>query len=65
MAKKNLAWNVAYDGPKGTQLYLSENTTAEMAAKYCAIAREKYEGKSYPNGKGHYPFKNFRVIVNK
>ena len=61
----NEQWNVTCDGyVDGKQHYLlGQNVPSrDEAEKHTAKYRLKYEGRAYPNGKGVYPFKNFRAV---
>lgn len=55
-------FNVAYNAPDGVRLYLSFNTTKEIAEEWRDKFEAKYVGKPYPNGKGWYPFTHPRVV---
>src|SRR3546814_2537427 len=59
----NTMFNVRYDTPSGSRLYLNEPTDIITAWSQCHKFHEKYVGKPYPNGKGYYPFTNPRVVA--
>jgi len=60
-------YNILADGWTNGKYCLWKHVgTRECAEKWAQYYRETYEGKPYPNGKGYFKCKNFRVIkVNK
>lgn len=57
-------YNVIADNWTNGKYCLGANVnTYEEAERYVSYYTQTYEGKPYPNGKGYYPFKNFRVVL--
>lgn len=59
-------FKVLYDSPQGVRSYCICPLTAEGAKEQAQKFRERYlnedgTGKAFPNGRGHYPFKNVRI----
>jgi len=56
-------FNVTYDRGDGTRsTYCVEPMNYLMACVFAKRFTDKYVGKPYPNGKGHYPFKDVKVV---
>lgn len=41
---------------------LIKPTSHKEATNWAIVYRNKYIGKPYPNGKGHYPWTDFKVV---
>lgn len=54
-------FNVHYDDNGQTKQYLLYGVDMDTAKEYTNKFIEKYVGKPYPNGKGHYGFKNVTI----
>lgn len=58
-------FHVAYDDDKGHHhTWNVESEDFEAANSHCQLFQTKYVGKSFPNGQGHYPYQNVRVLVS-
>jgi len=56
-------FNVMYDLPNGSsRLYLIEPVPYRTALTYRNKFTTRYVGKSFPNGRGMYPYTNPRVV---
>jgi hypothetical protein len=57
-------YNIAYDDitTGATRTYCVEWMPRAVAEIYLAKFVARYVGKPYPNGRGHYPFVNARII---
>lgn len=53
-------WNITHGD--GTARLLGSNVNRDEAVKWLKYYVDTYEGKPMPNGKGNYPFVNFRTI---
>lgn len=58
-----IKYNVVADGWTNGEFCLFFHVNTKEEAQECVgTYTERYEGKPFPNGKGWYPYKNFRVI---
>lgn len=59
-----IVYNIIADGWTAGEFCLGEcvKTRAE-AERHAEVFRNRYEGKPYPNGKGWYSCRNFRVVA--
>lgn len=61
-------FNVAYDAPDGVRLYCLKWMDHSTAKRMLSLWLSKYVNldgtpKTYPNGKGVYPFSNPRIVT--
>lgn len=56
-------YNVAFDRGEHTHLHLGMQVTFLKATDYVRRFKDEYVGKTFPNGKGVYPFTNPRVVI--
>ncbi|WP_421405504.1 hypothetical protein [Agrobacterium fabrum] len=58
-------FNIAYDdGDGGWTTGCFETVTFEVAEDLCRKFHAEYVGRPYPNGKGHYTYRNVRIFVS-
>lgn len=63
-----MRFNVMYDAPDGARIYCKQWCDRVTADRMLALFVSKYlnpdgTGKTYPNGKGVYPFSNPRIVA--
>lgn len=58
-----MKFNITADNWTNGKYCLGQDVSSrEEAEKWATIYKNKYENKPYPNGKGFYSCRNFRVV---